>query len=109
MTKRDVLVAAKGYLVNYGWAREWGRDGGPRCFLGAVESACPLDIWLRAQAAADVLEAAGTKDLASGWNDSRSSVDEVIAALDAAILQNTPEDTPAPQPEPSPSVTHVFA
>jgi hypothetical protein len=41
-----ILLKAAGYIRQYGWQEEgMGEQGGPRCSMGAIDSACPRGEW----------------------------------------------------------------
>lgn len=108
MTTHEVLVAAKSYLLNYGWRQNsYGEHGSPRCMLGAVGSVFGIQTgdsdefdsdqrqdWMAVPYAALRDQ---TNACVPNWNDEDGrTLGEVIAAFDRAILATAPplDDTP---------------
>lgn len=98
----EVLVAAKAYLLKYGWQQDlYGKDGGPRCMVGAVSSAlgCPVAHAEGHDAAFALARVLGAGDPETArdtiviphFNDGEGrTLDEVIDAFDRAILATAP-------------------
>jgi hypothetical protein len=102
MTAHDVLVGTKGYLLNRGWKQGgYGRDGGPRCLVGAMASVSGLKAPSKTRArpvamrkAQRILEE--TVGTCASWfnDDDERTFEEVINALDDAIVANAPIEQP---------------
>lgn len=107
LTAHDVLTAAKSYLMRHGWVRvNYGDDGGPWCLVGAIQSACRSvnapdgDLFYAARTA--VYDVTGSSMPVFVWNDVPGrTFDEVIAALDRAIVATAPAETPVEEPVPA--------
>lgn len=103
MTTHMVLVRAKEYLLNHGWHQgDFGPDWqcGPRCVAGAIKESGGQtrgEPWNKMTFAAFRAVRDVVGESPADWNDAPDrTLDEVIAALDAAILATAPprEDSP---------------
>jgi hypothetical protein len=100
MTEHDVLVAAKGYLLNHGWMQgSYGfSPAGPRCLVGAImECASGSAVVHGVERVLNTVE----EDVRWGvpvWNDCTArTFDDVIALLDKAILATAPQTADEPE------------
>jgi hypothetical protein len=109
MTTRDVLVAAKGYLLEHGWMQgDFGEHGAPRCIVGVLGSVSgvvnprdnewPQSMYRALVAVEDAASIDTYCDNIANWNDDGGrTFEQVIDAIDRAIVA-TASKTPEVQP-----------